>query len=367
MNTHLPIRKILVLAANSKDTSGLRLDEEVRSIQQSIRLSKERDRFQIVSEWAVRTEDLIQALLSHQPHVVHFLGHGTGEQGLVLNDDRGRAQLVPTRALARLFQQLHGIECVLLNACYSDTQAQAISQFVSCVIGMNQPIGDSAAIIFSRGFYTALGHGSSYESAHEMGRTAIDLEDIPEVKTPVLRTRLGKVIGQQSTLSNSHSPSQSRRATVSKQVFISYRDCSPDKDLAQTLYTSLKAAGHTPFMAAESIKIGEAWQARITEELHQCDCLLLLLSPLSVTSEMVIEEVKYARNLKAQSTDNRPNILPVRVQFPLSDSLNYELRNYLLRIQQREWFSDVDTPRITQEILAAVKEKKSKRYRIRRH
>jgi hypothetical protein len=33
MNAKLPIRKILVLAANPQDTSGLRLDEEVRSIQ----------------------------------------------------------------------------------------------------------------------------------------------------------------------------------------------------------------------------------------------------------------------------------------------------------------------------------------------
>lgn len=361
MNTHLPIRKILVLAANPKDTSGLRLDEEVRSIQQSIRSSKDRDRFQIMSEWAIRTEDLVRSLLSHRPHIVHFLGHGTGEQGLVLNDDQGRTQLVPTRALARLFQQLPTVECVLLNACYSDMQAQAISQYVSCVIGMNQPIGDSAAIIFSRGFYTALGHGSSYEAAYEIGRTSIDLEDIPEVKTPVLRTRAGKVTGRHDILSGGHSSGQSRRATVSKQVFISYRDCSPDKDLAQTIYESLQAAGHKPFMAAESIKLGESWRSRIKAELYQCDYFLLLLSPLSVTSEMVIEEVKHARDLKTQSIDNRPTILPVRVQFPLSDPLNYELRNYLLEIQQREWFSDADTPALTKEILAAVEESEDTR------
>lgn len=82
------------------------------------------------------------------------------------------------------------------HACYSDTQAQAISQFVSCVTGMNQPIGEPAATCFARGFYTSLGNGESYEAAYEMGRTAIDLEDIPEVATPVLRTRSGKVIDE---------------------------------------------------------------------------------------------------------------------------------------------------------------------------
>lgn len=84
---------ILVLAANPQNTSGLRLDEEVREIQRSLQLSKERDRFQLISKWAVRTEDLIQALVTHQPHVVHFLGHGSGDRGLVLDDGKGRARV----------------------------------------------------------------------------------------------------------------------------------------------------------------------------------------------------------------------------------------------------------------------------------
>ena len=74
------VRKILVLAANPRETAGLRLDEEVREIQRSLQLPKERDRFSLVSEWAVRTKDMMQALVSHQPHIVHFLGHGTGDR-----------------------------------------------------------------------------------------------------------------------------------------------------------------------------------------------------------------------------------------------------------------------------------------------
>ncbi|MFG6094127.1 AAA-like domain-containing protein [Leptothoe sp. ISB3NOV94-8A] len=358
LNAKLPLRKILVLAANPSDTARLSLDEEVRSIQRSIQLSKERDQFQIVSEWAVRTEDLIQALMSHQPHIVHFVGHGVGDHGLVLDDSRGRSQLVPTRALARLFQQVSNVECVLLNACYSDSQAQAISQFVSCVIGMNQPIGDVAAISFARGFYTALGHSSSYEAAYEMGRTAIDLEDIAEeVATPVLRTRAGKVIDDR--FGSKASPSDSRTAT--RRIFISYRDEAPDKDLAQDFYDAFQAAGHEAFMAAESIKLGENWRKRISTELHQCDYFLLLLSPLSATSEMVTEEVKRARSLRDQRENNRPVILPIRVQFPLDDPLNYELRGYLQQIQQREWHSAADTPALLQELQSLMQEHKAQR------
>ncbi|MEM1252550.1 MAG: AAA-like domain-containing protein [Cyanobacteria bacterium P01_H01_bin.21] len=352
----LPLRKILVLAANPSDTPKLSLDEEVRSIQRSIQLSQERDQFQIISEWAVRTEDLIQTLVSHQPHIVHFVGHGAGDHGLVLDDSRGRSQLVPTRALARLFQQVLTVECVLLNACYSDSQAQAISQFVSCVIGMNQPIGDVAAISFARGFYTALGHSSSYEAAYEMGRTAIDLEDIAEeVATPVLRTRAGKVIDDRF---GSAANSQNSRTAI-RRIFISYRDESPDKDLAQEFYDAFQAAGHKAFMAAESIKLGENWRKRISSELHQCDYFLLLLSPLSATSEMVTEEVKRARSLRDRR--NRPLILPIRVQFPMDDPLNYELRGYLQQIQQREWCSVADTPGLLQELQSLMQEQKAQR------
>ncbi len=361
MSTKLPVRKILVLAANPRDTTGLRLDEEVRAIQQSLQLAQERDRFSLVSQWAVRTEDLVQALVTHNPHIVHFLGHGTGAQGLVLENERGKAQLVPTRALARLFQQVASVECVLLNACYSDTQAQAISQFVSCVIGMNQPIGDPAAVCFARGFYTSLGSGGSYEAAYEMGRTAIDLENIAEVATPVLRTRSGKVIDEPFDSAQGKGGGGRGGVERRQRVFISYRDRSPDKDLAQTFYETFLAAGYGAFMAAESIQLGEAWRDRINAELLQCDYFLLLLSPLSATSEMVTEEVKRARALRDQRADRRPLILPIRVQFPLNDPLNYELRGYLQQIQQREWASEADTPTLTDELMALMQAQPARR------
>ncbi len=351
------VRKILVLAANPQGTTGLRLDEKVREIQRSLQLSKERDRFTLISEWAVRTEDMMQALVTHQPHIVHFLGHGTGDRGLVLEDSQGRAQLVPTRALARLFQQMTSVECVLLNACYSDTQAQAISQFVSCVVGMNQPIGDPAAVCFSRGFYTSLGNGGSYEAAYEMGRTAIDFENISEVTTPVLRTRAGKVIdeGQRAK------PPEGQRGAAAKRIFISYREQSPDKDLAQEFQNAFAARGYEAFMAAGSITLGEAWRDRISEALRECDYFLLLLSPLSVTSEMVTEEVKRARALRDQRADGRPLILPIRVMFPLNDPLNYELRGYLQQIQQREWQSAADTAGLIEEVVTLIEGRSARR------
>ncbi len=184
------MKKILILTANPKDTEKLRLDEEVREIQEGLQRSRRRDQFEIIARWAVRTEDLRRALLDHEPQIVHFSGHGAGERGLVLENNAGRMQPVTGQALARLFKLFNDrIECVLLNACYSATQARSIHQHIDCVIGMGQAIGDRAAIEFAMGFYDGLGAGRTYPEAFEFGLSGIDLEGLPDIATPQLLLR----------------------------------------------------------------------------------------------------------------------------------------------------------------------------------
>lgn len=137
------------------------------------------------------TDDFRRALLDHEPEIVHFSGHGLGEGGLGFENVTGQIQPVSTKSLAGLFGLFKGkIECVLLNACYSEAQAEAIYQHVDCVIGMNREIGDRAAIEFAVGFYDALGANRSYEEAYEFGCSAIDLEGIPESATPIIKSRI---------------------------------------------------------------------------------------------------------------------------------------------------------------------------------
>ena len=72
------MKKILILTANPKNSDKLRLDEEVREIQEGLQRSRSRDQFEIISKWAVRPDDLRRALLDHEPQIVHFSGHGAG-------------------------------------------------------------------------------------------------------------------------------------------------------------------------------------------------------------------------------------------------------------------------------------------------
>ena len=131
--------------------------------------------------------DISQALLDVQPQILHFSGHGTTTGALCFENQIGETHPVQPDALAALFEQFaHQVNCVLLNACYSEIQAKAIAEYIKYVIGMNQAIGDKAAIAFAIGFYQALGAGRTIEDAYKLGCVQIRLQGIPEHLTPVL-------------------------------------------------------------------------------------------------------------------------------------------------------------------------------------
>jgi hypothetical protein len=179
--------KILFLAANPTDTTRLRLDKEMRAIDEALRQAEFRDRFDIKQHWAVRAADLQALLLRHKPHIVHFSGHGGRSSRIILEDKSGRSRAVSPRALAKLFSVLKdNIRCVVLNACYSERQGQAIAQHIDCVIGMAKAIGDAAAISFAASFYQALGFGRDLKTAFDLGCVQIGLENLDEQDTPEL-------------------------------------------------------------------------------------------------------------------------------------------------------------------------------------
>ena len=325
-------RKIVVLAANPLDTSRLRLGKEVAEIQEELQRANLRDEFEFVSHWAVRPADIQRVLLNTEPHIVHFSGHGGTQDGLVFENESGQPQSVGTQALSQLFQLFSNqVDCVVLNACYSDIQAQAIYQHIDYVVGMGQALGAESAIKFAAGFYRGLGAGRSYEDAYSLGCNAIALENIPEERSPILHKR---------------------SAAESQQIFISYRSEEPDLSLARDLHQALTAAGHSVFTSAESIEWGENWVERIDQELKGCDYFLLLLSEQSVTSDMVAGEVQTAKRL--QNNFGKPIILPVRLNLSMDAPLNPELRSSLKTIQQKFWQTPADTPHLVEDTLVLI-------------
>jgi hypothetical protein len=209
--------KVLFLASDPFKTHALGLDEEIRAITAQIRSAEYRDTLELVSAWAVRPGDLQQLLLQHQPHVVHFSGHGTQghptggpsssgpapvrnlvpadggqEARLILMGEGGQPQPVDQGALVDLFDVLRdNIRLVVLNACYTRPQAEAIARVVDCCIGTNAAIGDKAAIAFAAAFYRALGFGRDVQTAYRLGKNELKLQGIPEETTLELLAREG--------------------------------------------------------------------------------------------------------------------------------------------------------------------------------
>lgn len=201
-------KTILFLAANPKNTTPVDLQKEAKEIAEGLQRSKKGDKFQLEQHWAVTPREMQRAILDYKPEIVHFSGHGAGEGGLALEDEAGQIKLVNTKALAALFEAFKEyVECVILNACYSEVQANAIARHIPYVIGMNQAVGDNAAREFAVGFYDTLAAGESIEFAYKLGCVSISMAGIPEELTPVLKKR--------SDVSELDAVERSRDASVS--------------------------------------------------------------------------------------------------------------------------------------------------------
>ncbi|NMF86745.1 TIR domain-containing protein [Nodosilinea sp. P-1105] len=282
--TDIPeVRKILILAANPKDTVKLRLDQEVRDIQEGLQRAKKREQFIIEQRWAVRPRDIQRALLDVNPQILHFLGHGTSHEGLVFEDNAGNAQFVSGAALASLFALFADqLECVVLNGCYSANQAQAIAQHIPFVVGLSQAIDDRAAIEFAVGFYDALGAGRPVKFAHQLGCSAIQLAGLLGDTTPVLlekaeHSETGSAMPPPPQQEVTHAYTEPPQDGIS--LFFSY--AHEDEELRNELAKQLKNMERQGIISAwydRDITAGEEWAGQISYNLETAQIVLLLIS-----------------------------------------------------------------------------------------
>lgn len=184
--------RILFFGANPMFSPRLQLDEEARAITQKLRLAKHRDKVEFITAWAVRSDDLLQLLNEHKPHIVHFSGHGGSSGELILVMEDGLNNPVPPETIKALFGVVKdNLRVVVFNACFSEAQAKAVIEVIDCAIGMHSSIDDRAASIFAASFYRAIGFGRSVQQAFDQGKTAMLLEgfELSQSKIPVLLHR----------------------------------------------------------------------------------------------------------------------------------------------------------------------------------
>jgi hypothetical protein len=110
----------------------------------------------------------------------------------MLQDAHARAQPVPDRALAMMVAAAAcNARVVVLNACYSAMQAEALRAGIDCVIGMDGAVGDDAARAFAIRFYGALASRRSVGNAFAQGVAALAAKRLCDEVLPRCVTRDG--------------------------------------------------------------------------------------------------------------------------------------------------------------------------------
>ena len=161
------------------------------------------------------------------------------------------------------------------------------------------------------------------------------------------------------------------RVEKQKKIYIYYRVQEPDLTLAAQLQEAIKTSGNQAFLATVGVnppfchQPREDWFAHTDAILRLCDYFLLLLSPQAAVSEMVIEELRRAKELRDSRPNNKPVVLPIRVNCSPSEPLNHDLRSYLQGVGQWEWKSAADTPILVKEILGLLTDKEIKEWGIK--
>ena len=168
--------RILVLSSNPWSTGRILVAEEAREISDRIQEGPYRDKFEVHNHGAVRPKDLQRLLLTYEPQIVHFSGHGSKGQRILLNRTNGRAQALDQQGLKDVFAFYNNhVRLVLLNACFTKTQARLISDVVDYSIGTARPIGDKVSVAFAGAFYRALAFGKSIRDAFRSAKVELAL------------------------------------------------------------------------------------------------------------------------------------------------------------------------------------------------
>jgi len=165
--------KVLCFLADPLRESKIRIDREARMLAEIERMGG----FELQVMHAVRVNDLIQSILYEKPNILHFAGHGSADGRLVFEDDRGGPALVGAGELAQAISASSEsvLDCVVLNSCYTGSDAEAFRRATRVVAGSVSAISDTCAIAFARGFYTGISAGQDPVRAYETGRAQMSL------------------------------------------------------------------------------------------------------------------------------------------------------------------------------------------------
>lgn len=171
MHAPEPVR-ILFVAANPNGTESLDLEGEFQSMLSVIQGAWQAAHVQIDALFEANPADLVKKLISFQPTVLHYAGHGSRSRGTPASRDlllQGTLKDPVPRSgenLSELLESLQlPIQLLVLNACHSAGMIDALLPHVGCVIGMQDAVQDESALVFAETLYLMLAMGKTLNAA----------------------------------------------------------------------------------------------------------------------------------------------------------------------------------------------------------
>lgn len=169
------IPRLLFLRANplNAQQGQLPIDHEIQEIKRVLEWRE--GEFDMHDEGALAPDQLLRYLLKRRPNLLHFSGHGSNRGSLLFETADSAKVFVRPEQIAPMIAEFPTVQCVVLNACYSEALADLLANHGKVVIGTSQAISNVAAASFSFGFYQALTFGESVASAFKLALRQIGM------------------------------------------------------------------------------------------------------------------------------------------------------------------------------------------------
>ena len=188
--TLVPPLKILVVVASPEDAPPLDVQRERETLEKTLAAAVQNGQVKLEFSKNGTIEEVQRLLRLFEPHLFHFVGHGVfmddKQHGVLLFEDENNRSRVTEAETVRKLLVDSNISLAVLNAC--DTGASGkldaitgvagtlVHNGIPAAIATMRNVMDTAALRFTREFYTAFVDGYTLERSLTESRKALSFE-----------------------------------------------------------------------------------------------------------------------------------------------------------------------------------------------
>lgn len=151
------------------------LDIAIKNIEKIINKSFDSPQFSLEIKSLKEFQDLEQSLIEVEPDIIHFTENlDTPKDNIKIEGGIVNRQIIES-LISSLPKLEKYPECIILDNCYSDSQATTINQYSNYVLGTQANTRTNTSTEFHNNFYGSLGKDGSIENAYRSGINNIQL------------------------------------------------------------------------------------------------------------------------------------------------------------------------------------------------